>query len=647
MKQYIDFQWMEEISYLKKIKNRINFRYRIGDILCWLPKLGLVPKPRRRKPGISAYICIKNEAQWIEPTLRSISPFVDQFSIVDNGSTDDTFSIVKRVAAELRLDYVIESVPDADFGEVRDIGLKNTTRSWVLRWDGDMIARTTGGETLRRLRDYIFSLDQDRYYTIYFPHIQLEGDLFHQNPDELIHSEEYLFTYSPKLHHKKKGRLREVMYPLYYKRMYWWNPSSFHIASLYDPVTLIKRKYWEAWRNLADYDSPCSRIVAAGSLPTLESYTKTRIREEYGTESLEEAGVLHLRERFSNLVPYDHEKFGDYPALLKPYLDTLQRRIVYRNGHIAGRTDIMPILDRLDERMKQLTVDVLIMTRNREEFAVATVKKLLEQDYLTFRIIVCDQSDIPSLQLKTMAAANGRLLYHVAQTRGLTVGRNEALSLSSADIVIFADDDVIPADGFIEGHVLAYVNDSIGAAAGKIIDRRPSMMKPLPYKKVGKINFWTGFVRRGFFVDRFLDVETFPGGNMSFRRSVLERSGGFDSRFGGSALLEETDASLRVRKLGYSIRYTPHAMLTHLAASTGGCRQPDICFDVYWYAHNWTLLYLKYFPRYTLPVWLGVRIAKFIRDSLNTFRLAPLIKGIQGMYDGFRAYRGTDGDLQK
>jgi len=376
------------------------------------------------------------------------------------------------------------------------------------------------------------------------------------------------------------------MYPLYYKRMYWWKPSSFHIASLYDPVTLIKRKYWEPWRNLACSDPSCSRSVAPGSFPSLESYTKTRIREEYGTESLEEAGVLHLRERFSNLVPYDHEKFGDYPDLLKPYLDTIQHRIVYRNGHIIGRSDIMPILDRLDERMKQLTVDVIIMTRNRDEFAVATVKKLLEQDYPTFRIIVCDQSDIPSLQLKTMAAAVGRLLYHGAETRGLTVGRNEALSLSSADIIIFIDDDVIPEEGFIEGHVLAYVSERIGGTAGKIFDTRPWMMEPLPYEKVEKLNTWIGVIRRGFYVNRFLDIDAAQGCNMSFRRSVLEQTGGFDSRFGGSALLEETDASLRVRKLGYTIRYTPHAMLTHLAASTGGCRQPDICFDVYWYAHN-------------------------------------------------------------
>ncbi len=492
-----------------------------------------------------------------------------------------------------------------------------------------MIARTGGEETLQRLRDFILSLDQDRYYTVYFPHIRLEGDLFHQNPDQPIHYEEWIFTYSPRLYHRRTGRFREVMYPLYYKRIYWWETSSFHIASLYDPVTLIKRKYWEKWRKLGGHDR----------FPTLESYTKNRIREEYGTESFEEAGALYLRERFSNLVPYDREKFGEYPDLLKPYLDTVPYHIIYRYGHIWGRSDIVPILNRLDERMKRLTADIIIMTRNREELSVATVKKLLEQDYPAFRIIVCDQSDTPSLQLKTIAAADSRLLYHEAVTRGLTAGRNEAIGLSSADIVIYVDDDVIPAEGFIEGHVLAYVNDSIGATAGKIIDLRPSMMKLLPCEKVGKINYWTGFVRRGFFVDRFLDVETFPGGNMSFRRSVLEKIGGFDTRFGGNALYEETEASLNVRKHGYTIRYTPHAMLTHLGATTGGCRQPDISFDVYWYAHNSSLLLMKYFPLYSYPLKLVVLMTKFVKDSIKTLGLSPLIQGFKGLYNGYQAYR--------
>ncbi|HUT63169.1 MAG TPA: glycosyltransferase, partial [Anaerolineae bacterium] len=213
----MDFEWMEEISWLKKIKDTVAFRQRAGDILNWAPKLGLVPKPSGRKPGISVLMRLKNEARWIELTVRSLAPFVEQFSIVDNGSTDGTPKIVEEVADELSLNYVLEILPTEDFGEVCDRALHNTTCHWVLRWDGDMIARTQGKDSFMRIREFALSLDTDRYYSINFPHIQLEADLFHQDPHQLIHYEDYLFTYSPKLYHRRKGRLREMIYPLYYK----------------------------------------------------------------------------------------------------------------------------------------------------------------------------------------------------------------------------------------------------------------------------------------------------------------------------------------------------------------------------------------------------------------------------------------------
>ncbi|MFC1608341.1 glycosyltransferase [Candidatus Latescibacterota bacterium] len=625
----MDIQWMESIPFLKKIKDRINFRHRIGDILCVLPKLSLVPGPSGRKSGISVYICVKNEALWIEPTLRSLAPFVDQFSLVDNGSTDDTVAIIERIASELSLDYVLEILPDADFGTVRETGMQNTTCTWVMRWDGDMVARTSGNETLQRLRDYVLSLDPKIFYAVYFPHVRLEGDLFHQNPEQPIHYEEWIFTYSPKLYHRREGRFREVMYPLYYKRVYYWETSSFHIASIYDPVTLINRKYWEIWRKMNDFKR----------YPELTQYTQERIIEDYGTDSSEDAGVLYMRERFSNLIPFDRDTHGDYPELLKPFLDTVHQRLVYRNGFIVGRSDIMPLLDRLDAVKKQMSVDVIVPTMNREEFALATVLKVLDQEYPNFGIIVSDQSDTPSEKLRELSETDDRVVYNSTKTRGLPASRNEATGLSSAEIILFVDDDVIPEPGFIEGHVLAYINDAIGGTAGKIIDRRDYMMKPVPVEKVGKVTTWTGNVKRGFFIDSFIDVETAPGGNMSFRRKVLVASGGFDTRFGGNALLEETDASLGVRKLGYTIRYTPHAKLTHLAATTGGCRLHDVSFDVYWYAHNSMLLFLKYFPRKVFPVWFMIRILKFLRDSVRSFSLSPLVSGLKGLFDGFRDYQ--------
>ena len=169
----MDFQWMEGVEWLKRIKDAVAFRHRMGDICCHAPGLGIVPPPPSdRRPGISVMMRLKNEAQWIESALRSLAPFAEQFSIVDNGSTDGTPEIVERVARELGLDYALERLPTEDFGEVCDRALRNTTCQWVLRWDGDMIARTSGPVTLHTIREYIFSLPAEPVPCGLFPPYQ-------------------------------------------------------------------------------------------------------------------------------------------------------------------------------------------------------------------------------------------------------------------------------------------------------------------------------------------------------------------------------------------------------------------------------------------------------------------------------------------
>ena len=623
----MNFQWMEEIQWLKRIKDRIDLRHKTGDLFYWLPKTGLVEKAGKRKRGISVYISVKNEAQWIEPTIRSLAPFVDQFSFIDNGSTDDTAEIIHRVAADLSLDYVLEHHPDADFGEARDYAVANTTCSWILRWDGDIICRTQGRDTFQKIRDFIFSLDQDCFYAVYIPLVQIDGDLEHQNRDRMVYTEDWLVTYSPKLYHTHQGRMRELRYPFYYKRVYFWAPVTFHLWGLDPPETMVRRSYLEPWRLLDDFET----------YPTLESYALAHIPDDYGTESLREAGALYCRERFRKLLPYDEKQFGEYPEMLKPYIETSPLRVVYRNGKVAGRNDFIDILDRLDENRRKTTVDIIMSTRGRRDMAVDTVKKLLDQDYPNYRVIVCDQNDTPIAEISELAAAHPNLVHHIAESRGLPAGRNEGVSLSDADIIIFVDDDIDPEPGFVEGHVFAYTNDSIAGTVGKIAESRPDMQKPVPPGRVGKINYWIGEIYRGFTLDESRDVDSAQGVNMSFRRSALEDIGGFDTRYGGAFFFEETDVCLTLRAQGKRIRYTPDAALTHLGAPTGGCRVEDIGRQVYWYGHNFTLLFRKHFPQYTFPVFFAVRSAKFLRDSIRYVSLRPLFAGFRGMFDGWRA----------
>lgn len=64
------------------------------------------------------------------------------------------------------------------------------------------------------------------------------------------------------------------------------------------------------------------------------------------------------------------------------------------------------------------------------------------------------------------------------------------------------------------------------------------------------------------------DVPWATGAALAFRREVFEAIGGLDESY--KMYFEDAAACLKVRELGYSIRYTPACTFVHPAGSTGG-----------------------------------------------------------------------------
>jgi len=128
---------------------------------------------------------VKNEEKVIERVLRSVLPTVDRWCIVDTGSTDQTKSVIRRVALELRKPGHIYSRRWVDFGHNRSeaLTLAKNHMKWCLMMDaddsleGDAIdsskfdKNSAGyyvlikhGNTIFR-RSQIFNLSFDWYYT--------------------------------------------------------------------------------------------------------------------------------------------------------------------------------------------------------------------------------------------------------------------------------------------------------------------------------------------------------------------------------------------------------------------------------------------------------------------------------------------------
>ena len=75
-------------------------------------------------------------------------------------------------------------------------------------------------------------------------------------------------------------------------------------------------------------------------------------------------------------------------------------------------------------------------------------------------------------------------------------------------------------------------------------------------------------------IDR-MEIPSLKGANMSYRAEAVHQVGGFDRNYIGTALLEDTDYSHRVRVAGWKLIFEPAAELVHLSALTGGVRVED------------------------------------------------------------------------
>lgn len=143
------------------------------------------------------------------------------------------------------------------------------------------------------------------------------------------------------------------------------------------------------------------------------------------------------------------------------------------------------------------------------------------------------------------------------QEPGLACARNAGLALARGDVVAVIDDDVIVAEDFLQRVASEFAaHDRVGVIGGRVelwdpTDQPFTILTEDRDKSMAVSDHPAGFIH---------------GCNMSFRRGILDKIGGFDERFGtGSWLMacEDTDFYFRAFRAGFEVRYSPHILVYH------------------------------------------------------------------------------------
>lgn len=142
------------------------------------------------------------------------------------------------------------------------------------------------------------------------------------------------------------------------------------------------------------------------------------------------------------------------------------------------------------------------------------------------------------------------------KARALNLGLRQA----RGDILFVIDDDVVVDRGCLIGHLDCYRTGGFDAVQGRVLPGVDSEGRPADPRRLRQYNIpiidYGGEIR---------EIRGLTGTNMSFKRQVFERVGFFDVRLGPGAagFSEDTEYSMRIRKAGFRIGYTPHAIVYH------------------------------------------------------------------------------------
>lgn len=215
-------------------------------------------------------------------------------------------------------------------------------------------------------------------------------------------------------------------------------------------------------------------------------------------------------------------------------------------------------------------VSVVVCTRNRSAALTGALEAVLDVEYPAERweLIIVDNAstdDTPEIAWRVAETDPDRVRVITETEIGLSAARNAGVAAARAPLIAFIDDDAFPEPGWLEATVDGFDPPDVMCVGGPVA---PIIEGDLPQWFRGRFLPYLTVWDLG---DEVLDLrynEVPRGANIAFRRSGLDRVGGFSPHLGrkGASLLscEESELCLRFERAGDRTLYLPGARVRHV-----------------------------------------------------------------------------------
>ncbi len=273
-------------------------------------------------------------------------------------------------------------------------------------------------------------------------------------------------------------------------------------------------------------------------------------------------------------------------------------------------------------------VSVVLCSYNGQRTIRDCLEGLAKLDYPNFEVIVVDDGSTDNTG--AIAREYERYGFRVIHTEqlGLSNARNTGLEAAAGEIVAYLDDDAYPDPQWLTYLAATFASTEHAAVGGPNIappgDGPSECFASAPGTPVHVLL-------------SDVEAEHIPGCNMAFRRTCLEEIGGFDPQYRAAG--DDVDVCWRLQKRGWTLGYSPAAMVWHHPRST---------VRTYWkqqygYGKAEALLEAKWPEKYNVAGQLAWAGRIYSKAPAISNRLCRIYHGVWGSAPFQRLYQPTQG----
>ncbi|HDR05651.1 MAG TPA: glycosyltransferase [Candidatus Marinimicrobia bacterium] len=188
-------------------------------------------------------------------------------------------------------------------------------------------------------------------------------------------------------------------------------------------------------------------------------------------------------------------------------------------------------------------ISALIPSYQRAHLLMQTLKSVQACNYPPGKFQIIIVNDASTDETHELCSKLKEIIYlRHDKNRGRAETRNTGLAAATGDIIFFIDDDQVLPPHYFLAHIASYqANPRCVATVGQY-------RTPAPYRDAWGIYLENrGPVR--FSINKPLSAKYFQGGNVSVRKIIIDKCGGFDplfDKYGG----EDADLGQRIRQYG-------------------------------------------------------------------------------------------------